>query len=122
MSTKVTDFYAEVRELEKSLQDDQGREIFITSKRNRDKGSVEGQTCSATPKRAAECIVNETHRLASKIEVDAFFELQRENLRKSNANEAKKKQTLVLHQTNPESIAAPETDDEVVPASSSAKR
>lgn len=122
MSTKVTDFYAEVRELEKTLQVDHGREVFITSKRNRDKGSVDGQTCSATPKRAAECVVNETHRLATPKEVEAFFELQRENLRKSNANEAKKKQTLVLQQTNPASITAPEVDDEPVTAGSPAKR
>lgn len=107
MSTRVSDTFAEMKKLTKELQEEHGREVFVTSKRNRDKGSVDGQTVSVTPENASRCIVDETHRLATDDEIKSFYKLQSDNLKITNAKERKKQQTLILQQTNPESITPP---------------
>ena len=89
-------YFSEVRELEQRLESEHGQIVHITSLKHRDKNSTAGATYSARPYNAARCIVDETHRLATKEEIAAFEELQKRNFAESTRSEAKKKQQVVV--------------------------
>lgn len=92
----IQEYWKEVRKTEADLATKFGGEVHVTSVFNRDKGTNAGSTCSASPYLAAMGIVNQTHRISTSEEVEGFKELQRDNLRRSTADEQRRKQQFIV--------------------------
>ena len=73
--------------------------VYVTSIFNRDRGSVEGTTLTASPRNAARVITDGTHREATKEEIAKFLAHQQTNLTEIMKSEQRKKQQFVVMMT-----------------------
>jgi hypothetical protein len=85
----------EAARLEKSDHDRKGF-IHVTSIFHRERNSTAGRTYSATYLNAARVITDNTHREATRAEVDGFFAHQDQELRKNMAMEQKNKKQYIV--------------------------
>lgn len=70
--------------------------VHLISRANREKNTTAGQLCTATVELAAECIVNNTHDLASPEQIKAYREHQGEYQKQILKQELAKKQQFVM--------------------------
>jgi hypothetical protein len=92
----LKEYYSEIRGVETGLEKKHGMTLFITSIKNRDRGSTPGSTFIAKPYNAARAIVDETHREATEQEIKEFLEHQERNRIQSARSEALKRKEVVV--------------------------
>lgn len=93
----LREYFSEVRRIEKELEKSHpSRVVFVTSIKNSMKNSTPGATFSAVPYNAARGIADETHRLSTPEEIQAFLDHQENNRVMNQRSEASKKKEIVV--------------------------
>jgi len=93
----LREYFGELRVTEKDLEKKHpNRVVYVTSVKNSMKNSTPGATFSTTPYNAARGITDETHRLATDDEIQAFIDHQERNRVTNQRSEASKKKEIVV--------------------------
>lgn len=93
----LREYFGDLRKTEKDLASQHpNRVVFITSIKNSTKNTTPGATFSTTPYNAARGITDETHRLATDEEIQAFLDHQERNRVTNQRSEASKKKEIVV--------------------------
>ena len=93
----LKEYYRDLRkkeaELEKEYPDGV---VYITSLFHREKNSTPGSTCSARWFNAARAITDQTHRIATREEVQGFLQHQQDELKRNTQSEQRNKKQFIV--------------------------